>query len=117
MTTCPQSPKKEQKNQDDLLRLIEDGNAEIILSPENARGFNELIKYELICLKNEKICLTELGKKAKSEGAAQVLSEIKAKTLLSKSAGSEPKNFKKLIFLTSVLLLVSLLIIIYLLFF
>lgn len=63
---------------DRLLKLIEEGDTEAILSEkELVPEFNELLKYDLIYLKDEKIYLTEEGKAAKIEGVDVVISRKK----------------------------------------
>lgn len=110
MATNPQPLKNGQKNQDDLLRIIEDGDAEIILSPENSKGFNELVKYELVYMKNEKICLTDLGVKAKTEGATKIIAEMKAKALKGLPVGKKPKQAKKYVLILLSVVLTSIII-------
>lgn len=68
---------------DKLLKLIEDGDADIILSEENMQGsLNELVKHELVLIKEDKIFLTELGQRARTEGVKKVISGLKPKPMI-----------------------------------
>ncbi len=63
---------------DRLLNLIEKGDPEAILSEQElVPRFNELLKYDLVALKNEKVLLTEEGKAAKKEGVEVVIKRKK----------------------------------------
>ena len=54
--------------QDKLLQIIEDGDAVDILAEDYAASLNELMKFELIEIHNEKLQLTEKGRQAKLKG-------------------------------------------------
>ncbi|UJH92463.1 hypothetical protein LZ575_08185 [Antarcticibacterium sp. 1MA-6-2] len=63
---------------DRLLKLIEEGEADVILSEEKLiPRFNELMKHDLVTLKDEKVFLTEKGKKAKVEGVDKIINREK----------------------------------------
>lgn len=63
---------------DRLLKLIEEGDPDVILSEEKLiPRFNELMKYDLVTLKNEKVYLTEKGKQAKREGVEKIIKREK----------------------------------------
>lgn len=82
---------------DKLLKLIEEGDADTILSEENMQNsFSELIKYELIVLKNDKVFLTELGTVARIVGVKKVVKELKEKEIAVNSAApvADQKNIK-----------------------
>lgn len=64
-------------NQDKLLQLIDEGDPSSILSEEYLKGFNELMKYELITFENDKVSLTNLGREAQKVGVLQVLHQLK----------------------------------------
>lgn len=54
--------------QDKLLQIIEDGDAVDILAEDYAASLNELMKFELIEIHNEKLQLTDKGRQAKLKG-------------------------------------------------
>lgn len=59
---------------DRLLKLIEEGDPDVILSEEQLiPRFNELMKYDLVTLKDDKVYLTEKGKEAKREGVDKII--------------------------------------------
>lgn len=61
-----------------LLKLIDEGDAAAILSEKNfAIRFNELVKYELVAIKKDKLRLTERGRHALRVGARSVINKIK----------------------------------------
>lgn len=61
--------------QEDLLNLIEKEDVFNILCDENMEGFNELMKHELIAVKDDKVYLTPLGKEALDNGVKNVISQ------------------------------------------
>lgn len=63
-------------NSDYLLKLIEEEDATLILSGENAEDFNKLMKYELITIEDHKLHLTRRGEKAKEIGVSAMLQEL-----------------------------------------
>lgn len=77
---------------DQLLKIIEEGNPEDILLEEYVHVFNELIKYELITIRDGKICLTERGIRAKVEGVGASIEEYK---ILYLSKNVIRKSFQK----------------------
>lgn len=61
-----------------LLKLIDEGDASEILSEKNfGVRFNELIKYELVAIKKDRLRLTEMGRHALRVGARSVIEKIK----------------------------------------
>lgn len=62
---------------DELLNLIEEGNATAILSADYTSSLNELIKHELISIDKDKLTLTEKGKKARTLGIEAFLLQEK----------------------------------------
>lgn len=61
-----------------LLKLIDEGDASAILSEKNfGTRFNELVKYELVAIKKDRIRLTEMGRHALRIGAQSVIDKIK----------------------------------------
>lgn len=66
------------ENQQKLLQLIDEGDPSSILSEDNGRGFNELMKYQLISIKNDKVLLTDLGREAQKDGIVKVLNQLKS---------------------------------------
>lgn len=85
-------------NQEKLLRLIDEGDPSSILSEENTKGFNELMKYQLITIEDDKVSLTELGREAINEGILKVMEKAKEPTILVNALNSPikvlPKNRK-----------------------
>lgn len=73
---------KTEKNLEDgptrLLKLIDEGDASAILSEKNfGVRFNELVKYELVAIKKDRLRLTEMGRHALRVGARSVIEKIK----------------------------------------
>lgn len=60
--------------QDKLLQIIEDGDAVDILAEDYAASLNELMKFELIEIHNEKLQLTDKGRQAKLKGVKDFMS-------------------------------------------
>lgn len=76
---------------DRLLQLVEEDNPDTILAEEKlVATFNELLKYGLIELQDEKIYLTPKGKLAKNEGVENFINNLKQI-----QAQNEPKNQQK----------------------
>lgn len=97
---------------DKLLKLIEEGDADTILSEENMQNsFSELVKYELIVIKNDKIFLTELGTVARIVGVQKVVNELKEKKIAIKTAApvSNSKGIRTSSLSYYILLLIGLL--------
>ena len=68
-----------------LLKLIEEGDASTILSERSfSEKFNDLVKYELVAIKRDKVSLTEIGKHALRVGVKQVIDKIKNKVAIAK---------------------------------
>lgn len=61
------------KNLEELLNLIESEDVFALLSEENLEGLNQLMKYELITIKDEKVYLTQLGKEAQVHGVKNII--------------------------------------------
>lgn len=97
---------------DKLLKLIEEGDADTILSEENMQNsFSELIKYELIVIKNDKVFLTELGTVARIVGVQKIVNELKEKKIAVKTAApvADPKDIRISYLSYYILLIVGLL--------
>lgn len=63
---------------DKLLDLIEEGDPDKILSEEELfPKFNQLVKYGLVVLKDDKVFLTEKGIQAKNEGVDSFIKKEK----------------------------------------
>ncbi len=61
-----------------LLKLIEEGDATTILSEEHfGEKFNDLVKYELVAIKKDKVSLTAIGKHALRVGVKSVIEKIR----------------------------------------
>lgn len=59
-----------------LLHLIEDGDADQILSAEYTASLNELIKNEFITLEDDKVLLTAKGREAKLLGIKALIDPV-----------------------------------------
>lgn len=76
--------KKEEDGTTRLLKLIDEGDASAILSEKNfSIRFNELVKYELVAIKKDKISLTKMGRHALRVGVRSVIEKIKEKVSVS----------------------------------
>ncbi|WP_372918910.1 hypothetical protein [Salegentibacter sp.] len=65
-----------------LFELIKNGNAIAILAEDSLiEKFNELLKYNLMDIVDDKIVLTSKGEKAMNMGLDNILAELKAKEL------------------------------------
>ncbi len=83
------------KKQDDLLWLIEKGNAERILAKKSFEDLNTVMRYELISLDNGKLSLTEREKEAKKHGVQEVIYRLHEKARIAETtAGKSNKNGK-----------------------
>lgn len=86
---------------DRLIDLIEEGDPNKILSEEDLfPRFNELVKYGLVVLKDEKVFLTKKGIQAKKEGVdlfinKEKFARIKYQYLQNETFKKENKFFKK----------------------
>ncbi len=61
-----------------LIKLIDDGDPEVILAEDAlVPKFNELLKYELVVIKEDRVFLTEKGKIAKARGLEYILQQEK----------------------------------------
>ncbi|HEY9184598.1 MAG TPA: hypothetical protein VIM94_04675 [Salegentibacter sp.] len=67
------------KSTQKLIELIKNGDAIAILAEDSLiEGFNELLKYDLMDIVDDKIILTPKGEKAMDIGLDNILSELKA---------------------------------------
>ncbi|MFO7719476.1 MAG: hypothetical protein R6W85_03445 [Gillisia sp.] len=84
-----------------LIDLIEEGDPSKILSEEDLfPKFNELVKYGLVVLKDEKVFLTKKGIQAKKEGVDLFIKKekfalIQAQYLQNAKFNKEKKGFFK----------------------
>lgn len=63
-----------------LLHLIYEGKTSGILTDRNLReSLNELMKYELVTIYNNKLRLTERGKNALKNGVNSVITKVRSK--------------------------------------
>ena len=96
--------------QEDLLHLIETEDVFNILSQENMEGFNELMKYELITVKDDKVYLTPLGKEAQIHGVNNVIARKNAKVVATQiPAATSFKSGKTFLIWSIAILFLSLL--------
>lgn len=59
-----------------LIKLIDEGDPEIILAEDALiPKFNELLKYDLVVIKDDRVFLTEKGKLAKVHGLEYILEQ------------------------------------------
>ncbi len=66
------------KSTEKVIELIHKGDPVAILAEVAlVDNFNELLKYELIDIINEKVILTKKGKKARDLGFDKVIAELK----------------------------------------
>ncbi len=70
-------------SQEELLNLVESGDVFNILSEGNMSGFNELMKYEMITVKDDKVFLTSLGKEAQIHGVKNVIGRKNVESIAS----------------------------------
>lgn len=72
------TPENADTGPDDLLRLIEAGDAIDILSEKYTGCFADLMKYELVEIQGEKLQLTEKGRQARRSGVKNFMKPIVA---------------------------------------
>lgn len=61
-----------------LITLIDEGDPEVILAEDAlVPKFNELLKYDLVVIKDDRVFLTEKGKLAKSYGIDYIIGQEK----------------------------------------
>lgn len=61
-----------------LIKLIDEGDPEVILAEDAlVPKFNELLKYELVVIIDDRVFLTEKGKLAKSHGFDYIIEQEK----------------------------------------
>lgn len=93
-----------------LLHLIYEGKTSGILTDRALReSLNDLMKYELITIYNNKLSLTERGKTALKNGVNSVITKVRPKQKDAENAEPERDNLTALIVTIAVLLLVILL--------
>lgn len=78
-----------------LLHLIETQDVFNILSEENMEGLNELMKYELITVKDDKVYLTPLGKEAQIHGVKNVIATKSMQKITATIPTTTPFRIKK----------------------
>lgn len=95
--------------QDKVLRTIEEGDATDILTEAYAESFNELMKYELIEINEDKVRLTDKGRQALSFGVANVLKQAPvSKEKLQVTDFPQPDSRNRSFFVLLIFLLSSL---------
>lgn len=94
-----------------LLHLIYEGKTSGILTDSSLKGsLNDLMKYELVAIYNNKLRLTERGKNALKNGIGSVLTKVRNKPGISPTmVDSESHHLTELVITISILLLVILL--------
>ncbi len=97
--------KKLPLGQEELLNLIEIEDIFTILSEENMEGFNELVKYELICIKDDKVFLTDLGREAQVSGVKNVLARKNVDMVIADIPSKLPSRVRKSYLIWSLLIL------------
>lgn len=92
-----------------LLHLIHEGKTAGILMDQRLReSLNDLMKYELVTIYNNKLKLTERGMTALKNGINTVITRVKSKTYTRSMAEPVPRHLTELIVTITVLLLVIL---------
>lgn len=91
--------------QDEMLHLIESKDIVKLLSEENMKGFNDLMKYELIGIKDDTVFLTELGKEAKLYGVKNIVARQRVHILAAKIPSRIPLRIRMLYLIISLLFL------------
>lgn len=99
------SEKKLPLGHDELLNLIESEEVYTILSEENMSGFNDLVKYELICIKDDKVFLTELGKEAQRCGVKNFLANKHIELVVAEIPAKIPFRVRKTYLIFSLIFL------------
>ena len=94
------------KKVDELLKLVEEGNAVSILSEKNlVKRFNYLLKHDLVKIESDRVCLTEKGKQVQTEGLDAVIEGQKNRKrrheFLKRKSGRSKRNY--MIFVGTVL--------------
>ena len=93
-----------------LLQLIYKGKTSGILTDEALReSLNDLMKYELVTIYNNKLSLTERGKIALKNGINSVITKVRPKPKDAEKTELERDNLTALMITIAVLLLVILL--------
>lgn len=68
-----------------LIKLIDEGDAEVILAEDAlVPKFNELLKYDLVVVKDDRVFLTEKGRLAKTHGFEYILAQERLPKKVSK---------------------------------
>jgi len=66
-------------NLERLIKLIDEGDPEVILAEESlVPKFNELLKYDLVVIKDDRVFLTEKGRLAKIHGIEHIIEQEKS---------------------------------------
>lgn len=61
-----------------LIKLIDEGDPEVILAEDSlVPKFNELLKYDLVVIKDDRVFLTEKGQTAKTHGFDYIIDQEK----------------------------------------
>lgn len=95
--------------QEDLLNLIENEDVFNILSEENMESFNELMKYELITVKDEKVHLTPLGKEAQIHGVKNVIGRKNVEHITTRITSAPSRVWKSFLIWPVLILFLALL--------
>lgn len=70
-----------------LIKLIDEGDSEVILAEDAlVPKFNELLKYDLVVIKEDRVFLTEKGQLAKIHGFEYIMEQEKLSKKSSKKA-------------------------------
>ncbi len=93
-----------------LLHLIYEGKTSGILADRSLRdSLNDLMKYELITIYNNKLRLTERGKNAMKNGINSVLTKVRTKPQTPEIVDPGRTNLIELVVTITILLIVILL--------
>ena len=78
---------QKQKILERLITLIDEGDPEVILAEEAlVPKFNELLKHDLVVIKDDRVFLTEKGKLAKAHGFDYIVEQQKLPQKIVKKA-------------------------------
>jgi|SRR5690606_3739349 len=92
-----------------LLHLIYEGKTSDILTDRSLReSLNDLMKYELITIYNNKLRLTDRGIAAMKNGINTVITKVKSQKKVQEIEDPIPKHLMELMITITVLLLVIL---------
>ncbi len=80
------------KTLDKVLKLVEKGDATLILAEKNlTETFNELLKYELIDINDGKVKLTAKGEKAQTAGISAFVQKLQREAEMKEFSGKQGK--------------------------